>query len=260
MLLSKKPLQLARSKTSNETGVTPKPKIIERFSSEELKPQSFDVDAMLRSSKSYEATSKDNPPPPPTSSQDIGLRVDSRNDFMSAMREAAANYDIEELGGNDPISSHLMSSLGSMSTGTASTRRRFFTMPAMATIQESDTEENNRLGGLDSSIASQSPNPPKKRSAALDTELILHEDKAKPKQFRVPQLAKVSEAISTDGISSFLDSLPQPTETVQESTNAALNSSESSVNQNTLLANDDDIETAGTAFLDKISETMGLLK
>jgi hypothetical protein len=93
----------------------------------------------------------------------------------------------------------------------------------------------------------------------------LHEDKAKPKQFRVPQLAKVSEAISTDGISSFLDSLPQPTETVQESTNAALtdtttNSSESSVNQNTLLANDDDIETAGTAFLDKISETMGLLK
>lgn len=249
---------LARSKTSNESVSTPKPMIIERFSSEELKPQSFDVDAMLQSSKSHEPVHTETAP---VSSKDMGLRVDTRNDFMSWMREAAANTEIEETGGNDKISTHLISSLGTMSSAGAG-RRRFFTLPAMATIQESDTEENR--GGVDSSFTSQSPTLPKKNDEPLDSELILHKDRVKPKQFRVPHVAKALHGGSTtDGISSFLDSLPsqQPTTTKKKESDAAVDSitstAELSVNQHTLPANDDDIETAGTAFLDKISETMG---
>lgn len=227
--------------------------IIERFSSEELKPQSFDVDAMLQSSESYEAADTNIVP---TSSKDSGLRVDTRNDFLSAMREAAA-HDYDGSGGNNQISTHLISSLGSMSSGgTASSRRRFFTLPAMATIQESDTEDT-RVG-----LESQSPNPPEKKRSALDTELFVHGDRAKPKQFRVPQVAKEADVggSSTDGISSFLDSISTKIE--KEETCATIaatttTSSESSLNQNTIPANDDDIESAGTAFLDKISETMG---
>jgi hypothetical protein len=255
-ILSTKPLALARSKTSNEPVSTPRPKIIERFSSEELKPQSFDVDAMLQSSKSHQPVDTNTAP---VSSKDMGLRVDTRNDFMSWMREAAANSETEEAGGNGKISTHLISSLGSMSSaGTG--RRRFFTLPAMATIQESETEDNK--GGVDSSFTSQSRIAPTKRNEPLDSELILQE-KAKPKQFRVPQVSKVLDGGSnTDGISSFLDSIshtPATTKTKESdaTTDTTANSSELSVNQNTLLVNDDDIETAGTAFLDKISETMG---
>ena len=239
--------------------------IIERFSSEETKPQSFDVDAMLQSSKSYEPPETNNAP---VSSRDIGLRVDTRNDFMSALREAAANENNNDSGDNDQISNHLISSLGSMSSGgAAASRRRFFTLPAMATIQESDTEEN-RPGGLDSSLTSQSPKLLEKKGTALDSELILHRDRPKPKQFRVPQLVPKTTDVSssTDGISSFLDSLSQPplSTNVDKETSGATqtgttaNSSELSVDQNTLPANDDEIETAGTAFLDKISETIDM--
>lgn len=255
---------LARSKTSSEPVVTPKPMIIERFSSEESKPQSFDVDAMLQSSKSHQSADTSRIL---ASSKDICLRVDTRNDFMSAMREAAA-HDTNDSEENSQLSSHLISSLGSMSSGGASNRRRFFTLPAMATIQESDTEEN-RSGVMESSFTSQSPNLTDKKRLALDTEMFVRGDRTKPKQFRVPQVTKIDDigGSSTDGISSFLDSISQPPPKVKEQeiniTPTDTNSSESSLKQNTLLANDDDIESAGTAFLDKISktmETMGFLE
>jgi hypothetical protein len=129
------------------------------------------------------------------------------------------------------------------------------TLPAMATIQESDTEDN-RIGTQESSLTSQSSYDSDKKGPSLDTELIVHGEKAKPKQFRVPQVTKVD---STSGISSFLDILSA------QSTKAENDGADSTPlklfeNRETLRANDDDIESAGTAFLDKISLSMGLLK
>lgn len=263
-LLSKKPLTLSRSKTSAERGVTPRPMIIERFSSEEKKPQLFDVDAMLQSSKSSDVVDSVDQA---DSSGDDDSKVDvqtkggvqpwARNDFMSAMR-AAANDDTESGG----VSNHLLNSISSMpGGGTLPNRRRFFTLPAMATIEESDDNEENRAGGLEPP----SPKTPSEKKDSLDPSLIVHGDRrAKPKQFRVPQVAKVTDAESSiDGISSFLDSLSQDTNKQAAdttSTDTATILSNVPTNQNTVPVDDESIETAGTAFLDKITENMGFLR
>ena len=240
-LLSKKPSKLTRSKTSNEQG-TPKPKIIQRFSSEETKiPTSFDVDAMLRSAQSTQK--KEETGSNVFTSRDMGLKVDTRNDFMSAMREAAASEDAFE---TETAGNHLMNSFGSMSNNLGpSNRRRFFTLPAMATIQESESEDN-RIVAQESSLASQSSQRSELKGSPLDTELIVHQDRAKPKQFRVPGLERMSTSTLTKS---------ETEETVSTARN------ESKEKKHTVLAiNDDDIESAGTAFLDKISQTMGIVK
>eukprot|EP00804_Cyclotella_cryptica_P022229 CCRYP_017931-RA/>CCRYP_017931-RA protein AED:0.02 eAED:0.02 QI:5792/1/1/1/0.8/0.81/11/115/2214 len=260
-LLSKKPPKIVRSKTSNPLS-TPKPGIIQRFSSEETKiPISFDVDAMLQASQSMEPIKTKekltNANSASLSSRDRGVKVDTRNDFMSAMREAAATEGLDEIGGTkDRPSSHLLNSFGSLSNlGPSSNKRRWMTLPAMATIQESDTEDN-RIGTQESSLTSQSSFDSEKKSPSLDTELIVHGEKAKPKQFRVPQLAKVDH---TSGISSFLDSLSSQSMKTENKVTVPTTSSQLSEHNSTLSANDDDIESAGTAFLDTISQSMGLL-
>ena len=234
--------------------------IIERFSSEETKPQLFDVDAMLQSSKSSDAVDSIDQP---VSTGDVDSRVDAqakggvqpwaRNDFMSAMR-AAANDDTES-----GVSNNLMNSISSMPAGgTLPNRKRFFTLPAMATIQESDDNEENRAGGIEH------PDPkPLEKKDSLDPSLIVHGDRAKPKQFRVPEVTKVSDiGTSLDGISSFLDSLSQDTNKQAADTTSidTTTISSKSMNQNTVPLDDASIETAGTAFLDKMTENMGFLR
>jgi len=260
-----KPLKLARAKTSNVLGVVQKPLIIERYSSEELKPQVFDVDALLGSSKLHQSTTEI-ASDVSSSSKETGFKLDTRNDFMSAMREAVAKENSDEIGGNYRISSPLISPVSSTSSSGASHgRKRFFTLPAMATIQETDTEES-RVRGLDSGINSQCPVNDEKKGSKLDSDLIVHKNRAKPKQFRVPQVAQIEDAINIDGISSFLDSIPQLSESKEKQPigDKVVNTTKSKLSlpteEGTFLTNDDDIETAGTAFLDLISETMGIQK
>jgi hypothetical protein len=256
--LIKKPLKLARSKTSNEMMSSPKPTIIQRFSSEEAKPPtSLDLDAILSSSQSYESNSVEEHHNSFTSSKDMGFKVDTRNDFMSAMREAAAIEDAEDTGGgggNSRISSHLMNSSGS-NFGPGPSRRRFFTLPAMATIVETDAEAPQ-----ESSVSSPSPNQTKKKVPAADTDLILHADRSKRKQMRIPQVSSVD---NTSGITDFLDSLsiapPTKSGTDSVTTITAASSLESSENKKDLPVNNDVIERSGTAFLDRISQSFGAL-
>lgn len=226
--------------------------IIERFSSEETKPQLFDVDAMLQSSKSSDAVDSIDQPVS-TGDVDSSVQPWARNDFMSAMR-AAANDDTES-----GVSNNLINSISSMPAGgTLPNRKRFFTLPAMATIQESDDNEENRAGGIEH------PDPkPLEKKDSLDPSLIVHGDRAKPKQFRVPEVTKVSDiGTSLDGISSFLDSLSQDTNKQAADTTSidTTTISSKSMNQNTVPLDDASIETAGTAFLDKMTENMGFLR
>lgn len=256
----KKPTMLSRSKTSNEPGMfsAPKPEIIQRFSSEESHKK-FDVDAMLQSSRSYEGGKSselivnDNDDLLVTSG-DSGFKVDSKNDFLSALRVAQSlesNIDVSPKSNTSNRNADLINALGSMGGGQGN-RRRWMTLPAMATIQENDTDES-RAGAPASTEA-----PPisrvQEKGDTLDSELILHTAKTKSKQMRVPQMEK-SDNIS--GISSFLDDMTPTMVKIVEEPEKGKEIKPPSDKQKSLPANDDDIESAGSAFLDVISKSIG---
>ena len=262
----KKPAILSsRSKTSDETKstlVTSKPAIISRFSSEEGHKK-FDVDAMLKSSQQYqrdtllsnagkseksgnETDDSNNP-----TSGDSGFKVDSKSDFMSALTATSLDVDSDASPSKSANRSTdmLLNSFGTSSSsfGPAANRRRWMTLPsnALATIQENDSG--------DSRLKLSSVRRKKEvEGDALDAELILHQEKVKPLQFRVPQVKPSDEA---KPMSSFLDDYTPPASIKKEDKEVGEDILDNK--QRSLPKDNDEIESAGTAFLDTISKQFG---
>jgi hypothetical protein len=146
----------------------------------------------------------------------------------------------------------------SAAMGPAGNRRRWMTLPsnALATIEESE-DDGCRAGdsALDHSFRSS------KKGDLIDGELVLHPgDKnltslRSKTQFRVPQVRSDGD---TEPLTSFLDSIASTTKTKKKQDKDVNDTPWTSDKQRSLPIDDGVIETAGTAFLDVISKSMGL--
>lgn len=244
-----KPEVVSKDRRARSTSVVPaiitRPSIVARYTSEEspkiFRIKAFDVDAMLKPSitlKSNDVSGIDDINL--LTSGAAGFKVDSKNDFMSALN---ASLDPEP-GILTDMPEQKIIPRGSESTfksgiHPAANRRRWNTLPlkSLATIQENDIER--ALGQSNASF---------KEGESIESELILHpgEKEKKSRQFRVPQFNP----------NSIIELLPRLAN--EKQAKAEDNSSPTAVKQRTLPTDDTDIETAGTAFLDAISKTMGL--
>jgi len=247
-----------RAKTADVSSGLSRPSIVQRYSSQDESPKisltkKFDVDAMLAGTlppnlgTSAAATgqgfiSDDNTN---LTSREAGFAVDNKSDFMSALK-ATLDSTSETSDAEKPLLAQ---------GGPAANRRRWNTLPlnALATIQEGDTEDlrtNSERGPplpLSSSM----------KDSSMDSDLVLHpsEKKKKSKQMRVPQV-KPTDDNDDQSMSSFIDNLVLPTE--KEQKNEVNDDPAKDPNKlRTLPTDDKDIETAGTAFLDAISKSMG---
>ena len=177
-----------------------------------------------------------------------GFNVDSKEAFMSALAASLEGDDSSNseasptAEGSSPRSSHLP-------PRPAASRRRWKTLPAnaLATIQESDDDGRAGSDLLSSSLTKSSMDN-------LDGELVLKEVKRKPRQMRVPVVEVEND--KDNSMASFLGDLSLP---VTNDKKAADDSSLKSDGKHRRIVTDDDqIESAGTAFLDAIGKSMGL--
>lgn len=255
-----------RSKTTTHVKPTlgvDKPAIVSRFSSDESHSK-FDVDAMLKSSKQYlkqnessiekiEEDGEYNKGISLMTSGAAGFRVDSKNDFMSNLAKSSLDGDADASCSRNTkkTGDALLNAFGNPlpSFGPAANRRRWMTLPsnALATIQENDTDDGRQKRT--------SSNETAERGDALDAELILREKKGKPTQFRVPQ---VEPSEDSKPMFSFLDEYSPPVKRTELELKEGNDSFVFSHKQRSLPKNNDEIESAGTAFLDQISKSIGL--
>ena len=274
-----KPSLLLRSKTSDQASFstsTARPQIIERYSSVEsppkCAPKKFDVDAMLglkspttsgaadvfqddesksqRATRGAEASGNDLPtvaalPPPNLTSDAAGFNVDTKTDFMSAL---TASLDASDHGSSTKQSPNDTRPV----TGPAGNRRRWMTLP-LAPIQEDDGV------GVGANRTASQLNPTSSKAVASDMILRHEERNTRSKQFRVPaksQDKKNNSEVAADGLTSFLDSLSPPgTIEKEEKKESSLKIADK---QRSLPTSNEDIESAGTAFLDQISKNLGI--
>ena len=253
----------SRAKTIDISKASSRPSIIERYSSEESPKNSlvktFDVDAMLNANRFESGTSNVDSGGTTSSENDsnltsgqAGFAVDSKSDFMSALTASldADAADPDSSSSNSGSSTSESLSRPMMTQGPAANRRRWNTLPlnALSTIQENDTEDI-RSSDKESLLPTTKPLSLKKN----DSELVLHpeEKKKKSKQFRVPEVKPMGH----DPLSSFIDDIVQSTENEQK--REVKDPQATPEKQRTLPTNDKDIETAGTAFLDAISKSIG---
>ncbi|KAL7554277.1 hypothetical protein ACHAWF_017721 [Thalassiosira exigua] len=247
-----------RAKTSAEKDLhSPRPSIVARYSSEESPTVSdkktFDVDAMLgldatpqrsdvTANNAVESVSDDTLA---VTSGEAGFKVDSKNDFMSALRTAVSLDD------SNPELPRQSTTRADPFIKPKRQERRWMTLPlnALATIQENDGDDRvGSVGDLQPTIQ------PPKNGDSIDTELVLKAgEKQAMKKFRVPQVApQVKPSDNAEQLSSFLDSLAPP-----KQEKAIDDKPRAPEKQRTLPKDDKDIEAAGTAFLDSLSKSMG---
>ena len=139
-----------------------------------------------------------------------------------------------------------------VATGPAGNRRRWMTLPsnALATIEENE-DDSCRAGDGASGQRSKSPK-------IIDGELVLRpEEKSSTSlrsatQFRVP---KVDSGGNIEPLTSFLDNTALSAKKTHDGDVNDL--PPASDKQRTTPTDDGDIESAGTAFLDAVSISMG---
>lgn len=251
--ISKPKIISNRSKTTTEIPEgSSRPMIVGRYSSAESSSidqvRKFDVDAMLN--MSADGAREYVHPTRTLTSRDSGFKVDSKSDFMLALTASLGpETDLPPKRTNRATES----SSKSVAHGPAANRRRWNTLPlnSLATIQENDSDLSrfaspDHLGphSVESSLVL--------RGESVESELVLHrgENKKISRQFRVPHLKVVNDS-----------SEPLPTNlepTVNSRIVEGIVPPYYSNKLRTLPIKDGDIETAGTAFLDAISKSMGL--
>ena len=252
---TKKPAFISQRSQTLDQGVSSnaRPQLVSRYSSqpEDGSPKKIDIDSMLQPNLAPAGEDTDSDDLSHLTSRSSGFTVDSKGAFMSAL---AASLD-----GNESPNSGASPTAESSSRPTqlpprpAASRRRWMTLPtnALATIQESN-DDDGRIGSDLLSSSLKKPN-----GDALDVELIINEQKKKPRQMRVPVVETVKN--EEQSINSFLDELSLEASNQHGSMKPDDNSSLKSDNKHRRVAtNDDQIETAGTAFLDTLGKTMGL--
>ena len=251
-----------RSKTAGKGTLSSRPNIVERYSSEDspkLRPQKkFDVDAMLKTSVTPKpadvSTNNDTTSGTDSlTSRESGFKVDSKGDFMSAL--TATLDDNPDTSTQESTSRNAESLFKSTALGPAANRRRWMTLPtnALATIQESDDVDDSRGGDREPQRTFSL-----KGDDSTDGEMVLHPgEKKKSRQMRVPHVKPNENA---ELLSSFLDSVIPPTkkeDDTKKEQDKEVNDSPPLIDKQRSLPTEGDIESAGTAFLDAISKSMG---
>jgi hypothetical protein len=178
--------------------------------------------------------------PDGTSTRSRDVKIDSKNDFQSALRAAASDDDFDRPESDGAEAAQAMiqafSGIGGGST------RRWMTAPSrgLSTIREtSDDSEsfgNNTRDNVGSSLTENS------ETDSFDSKLVFNGPKRNVKQMRVPKLQK-SATLNPTTMAALK---PEPQE---------FNSIDS---PNTLPRSDEEIENAGTAFLDVIGKNLGI--
>jgi hypothetical protein len=180
------------------------------------------------------------------SNPDTGnIKMDSASDFRSALEAGnlEAGNDAMYEGPTNGGASAAIAMIKAFS-GTPMGSRRWMTAPTpgLATIREDADGDNSGRGAL--SISKNSP--PKKSQGpldSLDTELFLRPSGSSVKQMRVPKVNKSGASIEVKAPPSI-----EKTDS-EENSKASLKS---------LPGSDEEIESAGTAFLDVIGRSLGL--
>lgn len=173
-------------------------------------------------------------PGSPTRSRDV--KIDSKNDFQSALRAAASDDDFDRPESDGAGAAKAMIQAFSGISGGSS--RRWMTAPSrgLSTIRESDDGDNKMMEDVES------PSIEPAETDSFDSEIVMNATKRNVKQMRVPKLQK-SATLNPTTIAALK---PEPNELL------------SIDSASTLPRSDEEIENAGTAFLDVIGKSLGL--
>ena len=180
------------------------------------------------------------------------IKIDSKSDFQSALRAAvAAEDDFDKPEGDGSRSAKAMiQAFGGTNTGS----RRWMTVPtrALTTIREGDdTDIEEAARGAEGvsreKTVESSPLAPNKNTDTLDNEIERNRPKTSVKQMRIPRGRKSSS--TTFDLSSI------------EFNDTGVTSFEESVAESkpqSVPKTDEEIESAGTAFLDVLGKNLGV--
>jgi hypothetical protein len=176
------------------------------------------------------------PDGPSTRSRDV--KIDSKNDFQSALRAATSDDDFDRPESDGAGAAQAMiQAFGGIGVGS---NRRWMTAPSrgLSTIRESDDGESfgNKMRENVESFSDEQA-----ETDSFDSELVLNATKRTVKQMRVPKLQKSA--------------------TLNPTTMASLKSEPKELlpmDSSNTLPRDEEIENAGTAFLDVIGKSLGL--
>ena len=168
------------------------------------------------------------------------LKVDTKSDFQFALTAGASS----------PSNTGIVSPFGALPFGPAANRRKWLGASAsLATISEDHDkidEKVDKENGMGQSVTS-SDNVGDPVLDIIDTEIVLNSSKpTKVKQMRVPKIQRSIEP----------EEDKQDKKTIETSEDANSVGSDS-VQSSKTVPNMDEIETAGTAFLDSIGESYG---
>ena len=173
-----------------------------------------------------------------SSDQNRTTKVDSKSDFQSALRQATSGDDPDGFEGDSgKLARTIMQSFGGLQSGS----RRFMTAPSrgLSTIREvEDAEDTDALGndeGRKFTVGAAASETSSSNTEPTDDEFVLSV-KGSVKQFRVPNRGK--DKPEGHAITSRTD---------QSDPDGAL-----------VPKTDEEIESAGTAFLDVIGKSLGL--
>ncbi|KAL7581257.1 hypothetical protein ACA910_006028 [Epithemia clementina (nom. ined.)] len=177
------------------------------------------------------------------------LKVDSKSDFQSALRAATAaedDFDRPESDGSKTANAMIQAFAGSSSGS-----RRWMTAPtrALSTIREqedTDTEEPvSSLKDAQADVAGAGVPPSPEAMVGLDAEIVRNPPKKTVKQMRIPRARKSSASFDF----SIMEEEPAPSEAPIDT---------SPPKPQSVPKSDDEIESAGTAFLDVIGKSIGV--
>jgi hypothetical protein len=169
------------------------------------------------------------------------VKLDSKSDFQSALRAAASDDDPDGFEGDGTRAARAMiQAFGGLQVGS----KRYLTAPnrALSTIREAtgneDTEDaEGQVVDDDSRFETSTSDTVLTGAEEGRDDSVLSTMKKAVKQFRVPNRGKQSTAVA--------DSHDNP-------------ATKSPIHKESTPRTDDEIETAGTAFLDVIGKSLGL--
>lgn len=174
------------------------------------------------------------------------IKLDSKTDFLSALRasHAAEDGDFDMPKSNDESSNSgpRIQSLGALGRAPS---RRWMTLPpnALSTISETDAIDEEE----------EAEKPTKKlgdKEDKLSSEMVITDHKTSVKQMRVPKVRKPRSADASSGMATLsgLETLEHAANSLDEEKNLVIPQS------------DEEIQSAGSAFLDSIGQSLGMLQ
>lgn len=171
------------------------------------------------------------------------IKIDSKSDFQNNLWAGSADSSTLPSVSGSTVAKSMIQAYG---VGT-SNRRKWMTAPTsgLATIPEdgdrTESDLNNSASDLDAVVTALSPERPEDRKIDSDTEVDLRDpiivEKKTTKKMRVPRVTKSIEKEAKEQKSASLDSR--------------------STSSRTVPSTDEEILTAGTAFLETIGKNLG---